>query len=629
MAANVDGGGEGGDGGRAAEIALPPLEAVWVDVWDEFVQLGGLKLASKKSIIKLLYLRSYAALKKEPTMHESEKRTKFEEIYKSNAARFVKTFGNEVSVEVNKAILADKAEGLYPIKKHRGKEANWVQQAADSRVNYKKWALPAWDDFRSAMDESGTNNCGELLKLLNYKILMAERDETMATAGNKAGAAAVAAAAAAAGAGAGAGDAEDDAVPAPAAGQDRKQQHKTFEALQNKFQKMIGETFSAEDKASADHLAFREIHILLPSLLFNSSDGGNDDVLGDYAKNSTGPTERPKGSGAQSMSRNQVQALADENRLRQAKDMAVIDWQTYKSLERSNQLLRKPARGSSGATDAASVSLASIASSTAKTIEINALTEKRQSLQLELETIKFQFQLCDPTDFDYDDRRTETREALKKVQGKLKEIADELAFLSSQRASAFAGSAASMSSASASGSGSGSGSGSLGRTPASAQQVREQLRGTVENANDRDGDASEEDDDNDDDDEEQRGTKRAPATRRVVTLNKRQKESLEKAVGTFNADKKRKVDQEDKICLDCHNSTDDPSPEGRKGYHVCLFSSCKRPLHSAVSCPYAAYCDDDTGKYYCRTCIEKNNSAHPLQVGLADAPTAPAKKSRL
>jgi hypothetical protein len=62
-------------------------------------------------------------------------------------------------------------------------------------VNYKKWALPAWADFRSAMDESGTNECGDLIKLLNYKILMAERDEVLATAGNKAGAASIAAAA--------------------------------------------------------------------------------------------------------------------------------------------------------------------------------------------------------------------------------------------------------------------------------------------------------------------------------------------------------------------------------------------------------------------------------------------------
>jgi len=319
------------------------------------------------------------------------------------------------------------------------------------------------------------------------------------------------------------------------------------------------------------------------------------------------------------MSRKQVHALADENNLRRAKDMAVIDWQTYKSLEKSNQLLRKPARGSCGASDAASVSLASIASSTAKTTEINALTEKRQSLQLELETIRFEFQLCDPSDYDYDDRRAETREALKKVQGKLKEIADQLAILSSQPASSFAAPAPSVSSASASGSGSGSAASGLGRTPASAQQARQQL--TVN----KDGDEDSSDDDDNDDDEEKRPAKRAPATRRDVTLSKRQKEALEKAVGTFNADKKRKVDQEDKICLDCNNSTND---EGRKGYHVCVFSSCKRPLHCATTCPYAAYCDDDTGKYYCRTCIEANSSAHPLKVGLADAPSAPAKKSR-
>ena len=189
-AGNVGNDGDNVIGRMGRDLELPKLEALWPEVWDEFVSLGGLKNTGTGAIVKLLYIRSWDQLTKLPTMSKVERKSKFEEIYKNFAKRFATDYKDEFSQKVAADVRTGgkDGEGLYPIRRHSknaNKTPDWCQAAADSRKEYSKFAINHMANLRSALEESGTNNAGDLLRLLNVNIYISEREEKRLTTANK------------------------------------------------------------------------------------------------------------------------------------------------------------------------------------------------------------------------------------------------------------------------------------------------------------------------------------------------------------------------------------------------------------------------------------------------------------
>ena len=123
-------------------------------------------------------------------MSKVEKKKAFEEIYKNFSKRFANDykddFGKKVTDEMRDA--GEEGEGLYPIRRHgsnASKTPDWCQAAADSRKDYSKFTMKHMANLRNALEESGTNNAADLLRLLNVNIHISEREEKRLAIANK------------------------------------------------------------------------------------------------------------------------------------------------------------------------------------------------------------------------------------------------------------------------------------------------------------------------------------------------------------------------------------------------------------------------------------------------------------
>ena len=592
-------------------------------------------------------------------MNKNDKKKTFEEIYKSFAKRFANDykddFGRKVTDEIRGA--GEEGEGLYPIRRHgtnASKTPDWCQAAADSRKDYSKFTMMHMANLHNALDESGTNNAADLLRLLNVNIHISEREEKrLAIANKKADAAAHG----------GAGGGEDSDVgedegkeaargendvgngpPAVAALVGRKQQHKHAEQLRLKYVNLDGQA-TRDEKAESDHFQFNTIHSLVPSLLFNSSEDGLNDVFANYGKASSGPAAKAQGGSSGSMSRAQQLNLKDENRLRALQDMPAIEWETYKALERSGKLLRKPPPPGKCDKDAAAGALASIAASSAKAAHTDFLKVRQDGLKTRLATLQFEFQLLHPDDDDYSARIKILREEVNSIKkdmqdsGRLLEethlapapaMPARLAIPGQGRTPSSSTAVRAVLGAAPSASGSG--------YTTSSRSVHTPMLPTAVSSGDGNDDDDDDDDDDDEDPPDNDGNTRGKRGgnedvdrqgTHQVTLSERQKDAIQKAAEVVNMASLERVAAEPKVCTDCQKSTD-PTLPANAGIHTCHMKSCKRYVHSAVTCPHAAYADEDTGHYFCRSCIDDVSALKVLKPGLAEASSAepPTKKRR-